>query len=655
MPLEAELPVIDDRTFDDIVAEARTRIARYTPEWAPVWTDVNDSDPGITLVQVFSWLTEMLIYRMSKVPDLNYLKFLELIGIELNPAEPAQAEITFPVVATNSSPYVIVPLHTQVSAPAPDGGQPLIFETERAIYALTAALAAVIAYDGFSFNDETDANQDAQSTFQPFGVEPGKDAALMLGFQYSGAFPPQIELNLDFWLAEQGSSTTSGDCSLPDTQVFPSANLTWQYWSGAGWYTLQLLKDETLSFQRSGHVYLKTPASGSMQPGTFGDVTQPLYWIRALITSGNYEQQPVLLAVRTNTVTATQAQTVTDEVLGGSTGLPNQTFQLSKSPVLDGTLELQVDQGEGFEDWTEVQGFFGFGSNDEVYVLDRTTGGIRFGDGTNGAIPVANANNPNNNVVARTYRWGGGSAGNVTANALTTMVNSVTGIDASKVTNLFAAFGGTDEETLDDAKLRAPLALQSRDRAVTNDDFEYLAKQSSNVARAYAMPLTHPSFPGVSVPGVVTVVIVPQSTDPKPMPSSGMLRTVCAYLNVRRLLTTEVYVVPPTYQQVQINAQVVAQNSADLAEVTDAIQTALLTYFHPLTGGDDGTGWPFGKSIIFSRVYQQIFNVPGVDHVEQVLITLDKQQYPQCQDVPIKPAALLYSISHQVSVTYSFD
>src|SRR5262245_39699975 len=125
MPLEANLPVIDDRTFDDIVAEARTRIARYTPEWSPVWTDVNDSDPGITLVQLFAWLTDILIYRMGKVPALNYLKFLELLGIELTPAAPAQADVTFPVVATNPDPYVIVPLRTQLSAPAPEGGPPL--------------------------------------------------------------------------------------------------------------------------------------------------------------------------------------------------------------------------------------------------------------------------------------------------------------------------------------------------------------------------------------------------------------------------------------------------------------------------------------------------------------------------------------------------
>ena len=79
MPLEDHLPQIDDRRYDDIVAEVRTRIARYTPEWQPVWTDLNDSDPGITIVQVFAWLSEMLMYRMAQVPKLNYLKFLELI------------------------------------------------------------------------------------------------------------------------------------------------------------------------------------------------------------------------------------------------------------------------------------------------------------------------------------------------------------------------------------------------------------------------------------------------------------------------------------------------------------------------------------------------------------------------------------------------
>jgi predicted phage baseplate assembly protein len=656
MPLLDYVPAIDNRTYDDIVAEARTRIARYTPEWAPLWTDVNDSDPGITLVQVFAWLAEMLIYRMNQVPELNYLKFLELLGIELRPAEPAAAEITFPVAAGVTAPYIIVPQRTQVSAPGPNGGPPVVFETDRSLFALTTPLAAVLAYDGYSFEPLTNANNDAQVGFQPFGAQPATGAALLLGFAPSGITPfPQVEVNIAVWVLQQAATLSAYDCSLPQTQVYPSAGLVWQYWNGVGWYALSLLKDETLSLQRSGHVYLKTPPAGQMQLGTFDSLSDPLYWMRAVIQSGGYERPPVLSAIRTNTVSASQAQTVQDEVLGGSTGAPNQTFNLANTPVLDGTMLLQVDEGDGFKDWTPVADFFGASPDDLVYVLDRTTGGILFGDGQHGHIPVANVGNPSANVVARTYRYGGGTEGNVAARTLTTTLTSISGIDDSKVGNLFAASGGRDEESLQDAKLRAPLTLKNKCRAVTAEDFESLAKEAANVKRAFAIPLFHPGFPGVKVPGVVTVIVVPDADVPNPTPSDGTIRTVCAYLNQRRLLTTELYVIPPTYQRVEIQVQVTAKNSADLAEVQQAVERALLTYFHPLTGGDDGLGWPFGGTIYFSRAYHEVLNVAGVQRVEQLVIVLDGQPYPVCQDVPVKPAALVYSMQHEIQVDYSFD
>src|SRR5215471_15814937 len=112
MPLENALPQLDDRNYDSLLGEVRTRIARYTPEWTPVWTDVNDNDPGIAMVQVVVWLAEMLTYRMNKVPALNYIKFLQLLGIELNPAEAAQAEVFFSISDSFTAPYVIVPERT---------------------------------------------------------------------------------------------------------------------------------------------------------------------------------------------------------------------------------------------------------------------------------------------------------------------------------------------------------------------------------------------------------------------------------------------------------------------------------------------------------------------------------------------------------------
>ena len=63
---------LDDRTFEQLVAEAKRRIPGYTPEW----TDLNDSDPGITLVQLFAWLSEMIIWRLNRVPEKNFVSFL---------------------------------------------------------------------------------------------------------------------------------------------------------------------------------------------------------------------------------------------------------------------------------------------------------------------------------------------------------------------------------------------------------------------------------------------------------------------------------------------------------------------------------------------------------------------------------------------------
>ena len=84
MPLTA--PNLDDRRFQDIMDEARTLIPGYCPEW----TDHNLSDPGIALVELFAWLTETMLYRLNQVPDRNYVKFLDLMGVKLREPRPAR-------------------------------------------------------------------------------------------------------------------------------------------------------------------------------------------------------------------------------------------------------------------------------------------------------------------------------------------------------------------------------------------------------------------------------------------------------------------------------------------------------------------------------------------------------------------------------------
>jgi hypothetical protein len=653
MPLENAIPQIDDRSYDSLLAEVRTRIARYTPEWTPVWTDVNDNDPGMTMVQVFAWLAEMLAYRMNKVPELNYIKFLQLLGIELNPAEPAQAEVTFPVKTSFAQPFVIVPERTQLTAESPEGGSPMVFETERALIALKAPLAAVLAYDGYAYTSVTHENAEATQGFQPFGPAANDDSALLLGFDYNQAFPA-LEINLAFWTLPDNLQSASFQCGLPAAPSFAPATIRWEFWNGSEWQKLSLLKDETRAFTRSGHIYLQTPGKG-MQQTVIPPEPKPLYWIRGRVERSQYERPPRLLAIRTNTVAVQQVETVQFEVLGGSSGRRDQVFQLANAPVVRDSLILEIDQGSGVELWTRVDDFFGSSPTDRHYVLDRTTGEIRFGDGRQGSIPVANAANPEANIVAREYRFGGGKRGNVQAAAIKTLLTSIDGIDDNQVANLLAAHSGRDEETLDEAKKRAPRSLKSRCRAVTAEDFEYLAMLAANVKRAKALPLFHPDFPGVKVPGVVTVIVVPDGDAPNSTPSDGTLRTVCAYLDQRRLLTTELYVIGPTYQQVEIHVEAIVNDNADLAEVYEGIAQRLLEYFHPLTGGDDGQGWPFGGTIFFSRVNQRVFTVTGVQSITRLVIRLDGEEMPDCTDIPITDGALLYSTQHDVQVQYRFD
>jgi predicted phage baseplate assembly protein len=653
MPLSAELPVIDNRTFDDIVAEAKTRIPRYTNEW----TEFNAGDAGFALVELFAWMTELLIYRLGQVPLLNYIKFLQLIGIELNPAQPAQTVLVFPVQSSFAQSSVPVPAGTQVSASASDGGPPVVFETQTAITALQAPMDAVMVFDGTYYTDVTTDNVATSSGFQPFGPLAAAGAALMLGFNPKTPFPGGLALSIGIWPASNRGLPPPMPCGGGASPVYAPARIVWEYWAGTAWQPLKLLSDNTVAFTIPGFVQVLLPAAGQIVLSTMpGRTDAKRAWIRAHLAATFYESAPALSLVQPNAVAALAAQTVQNEVVGGSDGTPNQTFTLSSTPVLDSTLNLTIDEGSGAQLWPQVDDFAGSGPNDLVYLLDPTTGMITLGDGHQGHIPVANLNSPTSSIVAVSYRFGGGARTNIAAGTALTLMTSIPGIDTGKIGMPYAAYGGTDEESLQSAMNRAPEALKGRDRAITAGDYEMLAMQAGPIARAKALPLYHPDFPGIEMPGVVTVIVVPNVAVPAPMPSPGLLRTVCAYLDQRRPIATQLYVIAPTYVPVSISLQVLAQPDADTGAVEQGVEAALTTFLGPLTGGSldpakPGTGWPFGGTIFFADILRVASQVPDVIRCSDLLITLDGTQAPACTDVTIPTGALLNVQSVTATVT----
>jgi predicted phage baseplate assembly protein len=641
-------PRLDNRRFDDIVAEALALVPRYTPEW----TDLNAGDPGRTIVELYAWLTEMVLFRLNQVPDLLYVKFLELLGIQLRPAEPATVELTFSLVDPAPSAVIVIPRGTRAAAASGQGGEPVVFETDRALNALGLKLAAILSFDGFAFNDATAASA-AGRPFPPLGAAPRTDSALYLGFDYGGAFPDATEVDLLALMATAAPPVQGVQCRI-DQAVPPPARLVWEGWDGNSWVRVTLNRDDTRAFTRTGHISLLIPPGLHLVKLRLPGRSDLLYWVRGRVVQAGYDVAPLLTGVVTNSVPATQAITVEDEVLGGSDGSPSQVFRLFFSPVVAGTLELEIDEGQGFQRWREVEDFFAFGPDDLVYTHDRAQGMITLPDGRHGHLPVANPGNPNASVVARRYRTGGGLDGNQQAGAITQLQTSPVGVSA--VTNLRPAEGGADEETLDDARARAAEELKSRDRAVTAEDFSYLARITPGVRirRAQVLPMVHPAFPDVPIPGCITVIVVPDTADPAPTPSEATLRAVCAQLDAHRLLTTEIHVIAPTYRTVRVQAQVRARPTADLAVVRQAVDGALTRYFHPLQGGDDGAGWPLGGTTFYSLVVRTVIEAdPGVARIDSLTIRLDGQELPFCQDGPIRPRDLLTSSGHDITVLYT--
>lgn len=649
MPLAT--PVIDDRTFDDIVEEIRTRIPRYTDEW----TDLNDNDLGMAFTQVYAWLVEMLLYRLGRVPEINYTKFLQLVGFELRPAQPATAEITFPVNPNSPDAWVIVPLHTQVQAEEKDDEGAIVFETDRAINAVRAQLASVLVEVGGARKSVSEMNESAEGSFGPFGPAAALNSALLLGF--TEALPP-VDLDLAFFSAgvSQAKPRQCGPSAPIAAHARAPIPITWEYWNGRSWESMTLLDDQTAALMRGGHVRLRSPGA-AMKRAEIKPEPESMHWIRARLTREVYDVPPLLKAVRTNTVSATQAETIRREILGGSDASPDQTFRLRSTPVLAGSLKLTIDEGREQRAWREVTDLFQCKADETCFALNRSSGVVRFGDGRRfGEIPLANPANRRTNIVAEEYRVGGGTRGNVPAGSLTALTSPVPGVDSRGVTNLEAAQGGADEETLREIESRARVALRHNDRAVAMEDFETLAEEVGGVARAKALPLFHPHYPEIEVPGVVTVIVIPKrpkktaagevALPRNPTPGEITLQSVCSALDNRRLLTTEVYVIGPKYRKVEVSGRVVAEDGVDLASVVDAVRETMLAFLDPLMGGMEGDGWPFGGTIFYSQVIQRIVSIKGVRRVAELVVAVDGREQPACADVPICRNEVVFSEPH---------
>ncbi|MBD2343789.1 putative baseplate assembly protein [Anabaena subtropica] len=673
---------LDDRTFDDLVEECIMRIPRYCPEW----TDHNLSDPGITLIELFAWLTDQMLLRFNQVPRKNYVAFLELLGIRLQPPAPAHTELTFYLSSDLPETYTI-PVGIEVSTVRTETTQAITFSTDRPLIISKPRLQYILNAQSVeeipqSLRERFTSTWDRQSD----GYWEGSEQSV---------FEEEPQPGNCFYLVINSSDPLDGNvieiifqgATATPTGINPNQPPRhWEAWDGECWQPVlyQEVDDKTRGFsfyeiaQQGGN-----PAQGAEVrlhlPQIWPETNFTAYrgrWLRCVLTpldnnQSGYNRPPRItgLGVRSvgGTVRASQSSLIQDERLGISNGKPGQTFQLQQSPILErreNEYIIVIPPGGLPQRWQEVRDFADSGAQNLHYTIDSITGTVQFGPLTRepsqlkretlirsqiqqaryeqtfvqvsdlenqtlehqyGAVPPRGSE-----IRMVTYRTGGGRQGNVQSGALQFLKSAVPYV--ANVINHKSAINGADAESLEQAAIKAPRILRTRDRAVTAEDFEILTQQggAGAIARVRCLPANTNRQAGT-----VGLLIVPQAnTDaitqgqgiaPEQFALSPALQEqVLHYLDERRLLGVQIQLQEPEYVGVSVQTEIALEPAYDnpfaQQEILLNLRVALYKYLNPLTGGTDGKGWPFGRPVYTSDIVALLQQAPGVRFLGAVLL-----------------------------------
>jgi predicted phage baseplate assembly protein len=657
-------PRLDDLTWEGMLEKIRRRIpARSDGHWtlhAPV-------DPGVTLLETYSWLLEQRLYMLDQTPDALLLGELALLGVQ-----PAATMSSATVLAFGSAVSRVVTAGTemQLAARMPR----LVVTTARATTLLPVAdatRAIGVRVDG------VDRTLDLQGR-RLVRIFPADGSAAMATLVVRTRapivpLPPAAPFGLLILLDQ--AVTIAPSWAPSARRVGPPAALSWWYPSTNGTlkpFSTQGFEDGTGGLRRSGVVRLPIPndwhPESPMPPGT-----SLAYPIVLRVEQASWTSPPRLAALVANAVVARhRRRTVMHQLRREWLPLPRTTLSLAELPPgnpekdvppIEATVRVTLRERDGrWHRWKRTNDLTPHGPSDRVFLVDRAEALLRFGDGYAGRQPVLAVDGLPN--VSVRYWVGGGIEGNIGAGR--TWENPTRALTAANVVD---AVGGAEAETAGDARAGASRFLTEVTRAVTQDDYVALARTTPGVAirRAHAALGVHPCHPCRRVPGAVTVFIVPDASRMEtadlskdsagdsafvgaPKPDAGALAAVRARLDSTRLVGTEVFVAPARYRPVHVLVEVRGE-VGDAEDLRTRLADSIRAFLDPLRGGD-GNGWPFGEpvrpSALLNRAQSLLSN--SVD-VNVVRIGLDNAVPSEaCADVAIGEHELVFLASLELRV-----
>ncbi len=630
-------PVLLPDRRAEVRAALLERAARFTPEWVPS----GRHDAGVALAGTYAALAETVHDRLDRLPARLLFELLDVAGVRALPARPADALM---VVSADDDAPAPVSLAPRFAFEVAGGADAATLEIDHGCDVLPGSVAVVATLAGGWDLVDT---PDELGRMAPFGRYPTIRSECWIGLDTDVA--PFGFVNLLFVAAvgDERASAVDSAVRVPDARPM----LRWEALTATGVQPLIVERDGTQGLTATGVVQLRVDARAVWTRGTLpgrpGD--PPMRWVRIRPITLNGIGDVRLSAVLLNGVPAVAARTVRSEVAVpvARPDVGRSTYRLSQTPVLSGSVVLDVTDAGGTTRWSEVDDLAAAASDAAVFALDPASGTLTFGDGVAGrAVPKGYRN-----VVAVEYRTGGGTQGLPAVGDGVRARRSLPGLGEATVV---AITTGADDERLESYLRRGPGEIRSGRRAVAPADYvtRALTAGGVDIARAHCLPATDPRD-GTRTPGVVGVLVVPHRATPDEFPEAddATLRAVAEHLaRDEGIAGAEVIAVPPRVRTIRVHATLVVIPGADPAGVVATVRAEIDRWFDPLVGGDGG-GWPFGGTVRWNELVRRILAATaGLGAVSQLAFEAGSRLLAPCDDVELDPDELIRPGSHQLDV-----
>jgi hypothetical protein len=590
---------LDDIDFSTLVERARATI----PAIAPVWTDFNLHDPGITLLEFMAFTADVQIYGLGRLRQDERRGYAAMLGIRPHGPRPAEG-LLWPNENTAAAGRWLAP-GTGATAPgdAPD------CSLAQGVWFTPARLVRISMRltDGTE-TDQTAANGRPGASFAPFGNAPMPRTQLRLDFEgpvvqgcdLSAGEAPILSIGVQ--VEPFGDAGDLSPVSGP-----PSAALTAAVVGVQGFdQPIQILSDGTGGFARSGAMLLRLP-DALTQPGAPDKIRIMLF-----LASGAFSIPPRVLRIGVNALAIRQIHAAWIEQ--AATGLPDQALTLTGDMPADGaTATVQLLSPAGPQVWSAVNDLEQAGPADHMFVFNGTDS-FRFGNGVNGALPPLGA------TIHVDYAATAGQTGNVP-----TLLDWSVGGVAARFTNFDPLTGGLAGDTLDGLRHAARMLLADAHPLVTDIDLANAALEAPglHVARAEVVDDYDPVQPCLAARlGTRTLVALrrrryseagaePGVEDP------GWLAALERHLRPALPLGERLRVVGPDYVPVAVRASLVVRQGIDAAAVVAAAAELLQGRLAPLPIGAFEP-WKLGRSVALLTLAGWLRRIEGVVAVKSL-------------------------------------